>query len=205
MHHAFSAETIAPIDPSEKIQPAKLDEDNRVISPSSEGNRKNLTAQLSVAFLGREYIGSHPTTFSLGYFLRPNDLLTLRYSIFNGKYSEAAQKLRAVTLGYRSFLSNSFNVMPSLYYRRNTASFNKTPTLFSPGNGKLIYEDVGVGIRIGNEWQWEHFTLGCDWLGANYTAKVLNHYERSLGTFEDLSFAKSLTLTYLSFYMGFSF
>ena len=48
--------------------------------------------------------------------------------------------------------------MPTIYYKRNTGDFF---------NATLIYEDVGTGFRVGNEWQWENFTMGCDWVGVS--------------------------------------
>lgn len=113
--------------------------------------------------------------------------------------------MRAVTLGYRRFLGNSFNIMPTIYYRRNTADFNKEGNIFSIGIDNLIYEDVGTGIRIGNEWQWENFTMGCDWFGFNLTAVKINHKETGVGFIEMHAPMKGLTMTLLSFYLGYSF
>jgi hypothetical protein len=104
--------------------------------------------------------------------------------------------MRAVTIGYRRFLGNSFNVMPTIYYKRNTGDFF---------NATLIYEDVGTGFRVGNEWQWENFTMGCDWFGLNYKTVEINHKEKGLGPIDTHTPMKALTMTFASFYLGYSF
>lgn len=170
----------------------------------SKEARPNLKYQLAVAILGREYIGNG-VTVSAGHFLSPNDLVTLRYTTYNGSNDKALQKLRALTAGYRHFWGNSFNVMPTVYYRRNTADYFKEDHVTVTGSSNLIYEDIGLGIRLGNEFQWKNITLGCDWLGVNHTLKKLNHEERAQGTIDSLKLQKNLTITLLSFYLGYAF
>jgi hypothetical protein len=174
---------------------------------SSEGIRmaaKN-KLQFTFGFIGREYVAT-PITMGAGYIINPNTILTLRYSVFNGLADDgAAEKLRAVTLGLRIFMGNSFNIMPTAYYRRNTSDYFRTGDIFFSGNNNLVYEDLGVGFRIGNEWQWEHFMMGCDWLGINKTVKELHNSEHGQGIIDENTFRKSLTITAFSFYIGYEF
>ena len=169
-------------------------------------NRMNLKYQVAAGIIGREYLES-PLTLSLGYYVTSNSILSLRYTNFNGTDidDKAAVKLRAVTLGYRHFTGNSFNFMTSLYYRRSTIDYRNEGkfVLFGPTN--LIYEDVGVGFRIGNEWQWENFTMGADWFGLNRTVAKINYKQQSAGVLDELHFEKEWTLTLFSFYLGYSF
>ena len=113
--------------------------------------------------------------------------------------------MRAVTAGYRRFVGNSFNVMATIYYKRNTADFYKEGNTLSHGTTNLLYEDIGTGIRVGNEWQWENFTMGCDWFGLNLTSVKINLKEKGLGPIETHAPMKGLTMTLLSFYLGYSF
>ncbi|MEA9355470.1 hypothetical protein SHI21_04635 [Bacteriovorax sp. PP10] len=124
----------------------------------------------------------------------------------NSSDEYGAYKMRAVTIGYRRFLGNSFNIMPTIYYRRNTGDFYQEGQFSNVvGSNNLVYEDVGTGIRIGNEWQWENFTMGCDWFGLNLTSAKINFQEKSLGPIETHAPMKALTMTLLSFYLGYSF
>lgn len=169
-------------------------------------NRMSLKYQMTAGFIGREYI-ENPLTFSLGYYLDSSNIITLRYSNFNGSDvdNKAAIKLRAVTLGYRHFVGNSFNYMPTIYYRRNTIDYKNEGQFVIFGPSNLIYEDIGAGIRLGNEWQWENFTMGCDWFGVNRTVIELNYKQQSAGILDELNFEKQWTLTLFSFYLGYSF
>lgn len=134
-------------------------------------------------------------------------MLSLKYANQNGTNGDHATKMRSLTLGYRYFPGNSFNMMPTVYYRRsnsvsyNTAFFSGTPT-----RSTLIYEDVGVGFRIGNEWQWDNFTLGTDWFGINAKVIQINKEKHNdNGDFDLFNIEEDVTITMLSFYIGYTF
>lgn len=164
----------------------------------SEENRKNLKYQTTIAVLGSEYGSFNPITASLGYFIDHNSLISFRYSNHNISDVAVVEKMRATTLGFRNFLGNSFNIMPTVYWRRTNIDDTQT------ANRRFIYEDFGIGVRLGNEWQWENFTMGCDWIGMNRALKVLNKDNRSK-TFFDSDDKESINMTFLSFYLGYSF
>lgn len=160
---------------------------------TSEENRKSLNYQVALAFVGVEYGTSTPLTFSASYFFNPDNLLTLRYTNINNNN----EKLRAVAIGYKHFLGNSFNIMPTLGWRRTIGSSESN---FSP---RFKYEEINAGIRIGNEWQWENFTMGCDWVGINKTIIKL-HSTGDSGIINS-AIKQSTTFALLSFYLGYSF
>ncbi|MBY0412546.1 MAG: hypothetical protein K2Q18_00200, partial [Bdellovibrionales bacterium] len=178
---------------------------NRTFTSSAE-NRENLKYQITGSFLGHEYVAWSPLTISLGYFIDPDNILIARYSNYNGSDSvwdnDNSESLRAVTLGVRHFFNNSFNIMPTVYYRRSTKEGDYS--IFSGTHGKLTYEDVGIGVRIGNEWQWQNFTLGCDWVGVGRTAIKIND-QKTGGSWDDFDSDREYTVTLASFYLGFSF
>jgi hypothetical protein len=177
--------------------------------PSSQTHRMegNYKYQLNAGFAGVEYVGIGATTVGLGYFLSPKSMLSLKYANQNGTNGDEATKMRSLTLGYRYFTGNSFNIMPTVYYRRSNSVHYKTA--FFTGaveRSTLIYEDVGVGFRIGNEWQWDHFTLGTDWFGINAKVIQLNKEKHNgSGDFDLFSIEEDVTITMLSFYIGYTF
>lgn len=173
---------------------------------SSEENRKDLKYQTTLTFVGAEYGSNSPLTVSAGIFLNPNNIISLRYSNLNKSDGYEVEKLRAITLGYRHFLGNSFNIMPTAYWRRTKVDNNEpSNSIFFGRNPHFIYEDVGAGLRVGNEWQWEHLTMGCDWIGLNMAFKVLNKDEKQRTLFDNTDLKKAVNLTALSFYLGYSF
>lgn len=175
--------------------------------PDSETRRTegNYKYQFNIGYASLEYVGAGAATVGLGYVLSPKSMISLKYANQNGHYEDKATKMRSLTLGYRRFAGNSFNIMPTVYYRRSKSDrFNAG--LFTTGRSTLIYEDVGVGLRIGNEWQWENFTLGVDWFGLNAKVIQLNKEKRDTSDGFDLfNIEEDITLTVLSLYIGYTF
>lgn len=171
-------------------------------------NRENKNYQLAVG-VGNEYTIA-AMTLSAGYFLNSSEVITFRYaSITRDDESEAqsneAEKLKSYTLGYKRFLGNSFNIQPTVYYRRSSIDFVNEGAVKSFGTPNLTYDDMGVGFRIGNEWQWDNFVLGVDWFGINRTVYKINSEEKWQGSPQSINFKKGTTLTITSFYLGASF
>ena len=209
LQSAYSAEEI---DASESTTPvAMIKPFNRNYGLSSSENRENLTFQFAGAFLGREYLKLNSVTASLAYYTSPDEMLSLRYTNYKSTDPGEVIRLDVLTLGYRMFFGNSFNIMPSLYYKSSALSngsrskFNSSGNLVLQSNVNATYKDLGIGFRLGNEWQWKHFVMGCDWFGMNRTVKrftpqVENNYILSTEELE-----KDYTYTLLSFYVGYAF
>ncbi len=181
---------------------------------SSFGNRQNKKYQLAVGF-GIEY-SIFAFTLSGGYFLSPSEVVTFSYARITDDYIIREQDripnfkyqldiLRSYAFGYKRFLGNSFNIQPTVYYRRSSTDFVTMGTIEGAGTPNLIYEDIGIGIRIGNEWQWDNFVIGFDWFGINKTIHKINSQITWQGTPHSLVFKKETTLTRGSSYLGYSF
>jgi hypothetical protein len=162
--------------------------------PSLE-ERQDKRFQITIG-TGREYT-EVSTIYSAGYYLTPDDLLLIRYTLSDSdKYGMASSKeMRTVTLGYRKFLGNSFNIMPTIYYRRFASDWSTGTT-----KAYFDYRDAGIGMRLGNEWQTDYFTYGVDWFGINKGIKVANKSQGLIVTSQKL-----LSFTYGSIYIGLAF
>jgi hypothetical protein len=175
--------------------------DTNSLGQSAE-NRTHLKYQLTFAPIAGEYDGTENNfAFSAGYFYDAKNLINLRYTfqnspgtLGNSSTRDYPQTTRAITFGDRYFFGNSFNAMGSVYWRQHSKYDRSTHATY-------FYKDYGVGLRIGNEWQWENFTMGCDWFGLNHTLIKVND------TFPENGYAteKSLTMVLLNFYLGISF
>ena len=51
-----------------------------------------------------------------------------------------------------------------------------------------IFKKGGATLKIGNQWQWENFTLGVDWIGAAVELVDLGSKGRDLSEIENLEF-----------------
>jgi hypothetical protein len=138
-------------------------------------------------------------TVSAGYNLSPDDILLLRYTSGHGTSSESNKgifsvSVEALTIGYRKFFGNSFNIMPTLYFRSHIENRVNTPA-----TPDIKMKDIGAGFRIGNEWQTDYFIIGCDWFGLNHSI-----YKKTRSQYNILTEPR-LSLTLLSFYVGVNF
>jgi hypothetical protein len=158
------------------------------LAATSSEERAQLKYQATLQ-TGYDYKTSD-TQLSLGMFLKPDQMMNFKAGV--GK--DGDDKQTTFALQYKYFTGNSFYLAPELYYL-NYSESDKHKTLFDSVDENVTA--LGAGLRIGNQWQWQHFTLGCDWfgMGSNFA-----HWKRT----ED-SFSNPLTFTILNFYLGASF
>jgi hypothetical protein len=124
---------------------------------------------------------------------------------------------RLISVRYKQFVNNSFYwyaggadrmTHATLYDDSDLSGDNLTPI------ATYDTHDIGVTGAIGNQWQWENFTLGCDWIGFYAPlVKLKNDVSNGSGLTSSNastrdSFQKALTTTTvqaLRFYLGASF
>jgi hypothetical protein len=197
-----------------------------VKAPSPETIVEGTSAQFR---MGKEYqVTAQLTGFAvtpvasagvnLGMFIDRNSLVQFEYA--SGESTFLWTKTEAVLAGatYKRFYGNSFYTNFALDYRRITE--HADGDLFDFGSTTNDHRFIGrsetitAGIAIGNQWQWENFTLGCDWFGLNAPiAKLSSDYDRTGLTDEENSRAKEawdrmnnqVTAQLLRFYLGASF
>jgi hypothetical protein len=155
-------------------------------------------------------------TSEIGYFIKPDLVLSLNYISLESASTKHDNELdkditydsgsgSAIELSVKSFQSNSLYIKAGAYYRNQiivekdiddggflqfTSSENK--------NGEI--EDAGVFFALGNQWQWSHFTMGCDWLGASSSLGRWKYTNEGEGQAVTLS-----SVRVLHFYLGASF
>lgn len=171
-------------------------------SQSSLENRKDLKYQTTLSIIGADYSGFRSNfTLGVGYFVNDTNLINLRYtfqnssgSLENTSSNDYPESTRALALGDRHFFGNSFNTLATIYWRDHSK--------FDRSNGRTYYfKDYGFGVRLGNEWQWKNFTMGCDWFGLNHSLiKVSDSFPAT-----SFGLDRELTFAFLNFYLGYSF
>lgn len=168
-------------------------------APFEEGkssrNRLDRKWQLALG-LGIEF-GIPSMNYNASYYLDPNSLLNLRYS-HRGDYDKdgGSKELSAFKFGVKKFVGNSFFYLPNIAYRNTshttTADYN--------------YQDITLGVRIGNEWLLDNFTLGIDWLGFNQHIIELEEKVTPDGPVpSNADIEKTITFDFLGIYVGYSF
>ncbi len=149
---------------------------------ASEEKRVSLKYQTTLHF-GIDY---HASTTQLGFskFLNSDSLLGLRF----GARESNKENQTNVTFQYKRFTDNSFYFAPEIFYLNYTEKFSRSKDYEQTG--------MGLGIRLGNQWQWDNFTLGCDWVGIGRTMVYFK------STASDKNF---YTVTLANVYLGWSF
>lgn len=155
---------------------------------------------------------------NLGYFLKPNMVL----SIEGTKGSEATWDLfddtevdaRSIGIHLKHYVGNSF------YYRvgvdHRTMEHRYTDFFITSTTRTFDAKSLGVTVNIGNQWQWEHFTLGCDWVGVTLPVSKSYSNESVVTTGDAVyhqgqleedkkDYMESPILNLLRFYIGASF
>ncbi len=200
------------------VEPPQADS---IYRDSSEFNRLNKNFSIETVVVG--YGPSRATTvgFNLGIFLDRNSLIEIQalggrpitlsflnsYDIYT----------RSFGVHYKHFHGNSFYWAAGLDYRSVDYKSNAYDLFNSSVLETRTFDgsSLGPSLVIGNQWSWENFTLGCDWIGfylpitsqvnsEKESSGAPNAYSRSLKDEEDYYIKSSSTIG-LRFYLGASF
>jgi hypothetical protein len=188
----------------------EIREYERIVVDESMKNRMDKKYSLN-ATIGGLGFSTTTTAFEASYFLKPNKVITLQYTKLGGNSENSDNDTAAdetwkrdglghvFSVGLKKFESNSFYYKPEIYTRTQEfvhSTSSSSSVLLSKETAFI--NDVGVSFKIGNQWQWENFTLGCDWIGItrSMTASKISS--------NIYSYEKNST-TLLNLYMGASF
>lgn len=95
-----------------------------------------------------------------------------------------------ISLQYKRYVSNSFYFAPEIVYL-GTQAKNLDADSLSQNTGSNV---LGAGLRIGNQWHWKNFTMGCDWIGVGQAliylknTQEINGYATLFNTYVGYSF-----------------
>jgi hypothetical protein len=121
---------------------------------------------------------------------------------------------QSLGLGIKNFIANSFYYTGSLNYRQieysEAENFGSIYDYAYDFSGNATTGD----FSIGNQWHWQNFTLGCDWIGLSVPLASSIDSETVSGNIAEAqdnldyaqsNFLKSFTVRLLNFYLGASF
>ncbi|HWU43533.1 MAG TPA: hypothetical protein VN132_08850 [Bdellovibrio sp.] len=192
-----------------------------VFRDSSEQYRMNkkFTAQWQVVGVGPT--GTIQAGLTLGMFLSRNDLVQVEWAHGSNEVNDnalttwsivrATAEGTSVGVNYKHFAGNSFYFKGGVDYRTISYEYNDS---WSPEVYNFKGRGVDASFLIGNQWQWDNFTLGCDWVGITVPLSHEITEEKitssQVGTNSDLKkaedhYLKNAIAQGLRFYMGLSF
>ena len=188
---------------------------NSVVEDSSAYNRMDKDVTISYQLTGIAVVPSNG--LNVGYFLNRNTILQLEYAEGKMGFTDFDIKARTIGANAKYFFGNSFYGKGGVAYR-SVGVYNLECVSCKAGSRIDLgsADSVGAEVAIGNQWQWEYFTLGCDWLGAMVpfsTTKVANN-AKAAGVSDDTNkeiddiwnrIGKTTSIQLLRFYLGASF
>lgn len=156
-------------------------------SPENRANKKvELTYQL-----GGDYRMA-TTQVAAMYFIDSNRLVGLKAGSQNGNNEQQT----SVAIQYKQYTTDSFYLAGEAFYLNTREDINGVWGDVFQTHDYAEYKSLGMGIRIGNQWTWDYFTLGCDWIGVG---------NRVIRFQRDTSKTSDLTITVLNIIAGISF
>lgn len=137
------------------------------VNNESQKNRENKKFQLLLNS-GVE-LGEAMGGVTLGYYLKRDQIISIGFSKFDDDINnyEEYEKGTLIKASSKVFTGNSFYLDGGLFYMESKENRIKVLGFSSSQDTYDLteYKKIGGQLRIGNQWQWENFTLGCDWIG----------------------------------------
>jgi len=111
---------------------------------------------------------------SAAVFLDRNSLLDIDYTRANNSWLGYKVEIVMGGVHYQRFLTNSFYLKAGVDYRM-MRFYDSWDWLFGGSStGEFARHDsIGPSFAVGNQWQFEHFVIGCDWGGVYVPAVIL--------------------------------
>lgn len=202
---------------SESRSKAEIYERYEKPDTSSLAQRQGKVGYLSVQPLGFAVFPVPSIGLNGGFYLDSNRLVQIEASRGKLPFDFFAIDAESLGVNLKYFVGNSFYLKGGGAYR-TIAINNVECAACSPGFNRNwgSAKTIAGEFAIGNQWQWENFTLGCDWIGVMVpltTAGVdplpsstsLGRREREELDRSWQQLAKSTSTSFLRFYLGASF
>jgi hypothetical protein len=210
----------------ENVEVVPREEKETVISGSSENHRMGKTYIFNgqVLGFGPNLISSQG--LSAGYFLNRNMVVfidaTYGKAEDDGKFlswdsGDFNIKGASVGVHFKHYVGNSFYYRAGIDYRTMDFQYDYVSS-FSPSSNYsrgFKGKSVGATFGIGNQWQFENFNLGCDWVGVTIpiSKSISDEYVTAGGPSYNLTdladdeddYVRKTSLNLLRFYLGASF
>lgn len=151
-----------------------------IYADSSEANRIDKKFDIHYTLVGVDANSFVAQGLTVGYFLDRNKqvlaevksgkgaVTRYRYESYNSvtkEWSTDAQ-IKQVGVHYKHFVGNSFYYRVGGDYRTVDYKYDLSGSFYGDVSSSEFKSTAIIGsLVIGNQWQWENFTLGCDWIG----------------------------------------
>ncbi|ATH08395.1 hypothetical protein BIY24_10675 [Halobacteriovorax marinus] len=153
---------------------------------------------------------------TLGKYINPKNILELSLNKFSDidpdRYNTVSYKgrLMKVDLGLKSFVGNSFYLKGGLGYTKGRLERISSEWTYDSNFNYSEYLVLNINevnalsaeADIGNQWQFESFTIGMSWIGVS--SKILNFNDSEFSSSQD-SINSKTSIRILNLQLGMSF
>ncbi len=192
----------------ENKEPTQEDRSNRyarVVVDESRMNRENLKFTFDFNLTG-QMLQSQASGINIGYFKDLDNIIYLSYfELEHNDYDWFDEELDngyIIEAALKHFVGNSFYIRPSIYFYSQELADDEDYDSASNSyiiTDKTVYKAAGVGFNIGNQWQWENFTVGCNWIGVRKDISIMDEDGPGTDAYQEV------TAEFMTFYLGASF
>lgn len=192
---------------------------------ASERQRVGKHHMLAVELLGVQTSMGLGSGFRYGYYLNSDSIIAVQVAFASKKASsgdddfgssssdsdynfglydaQRVGKSQLFEVEYKHFATNSFYWSAGLGDRQTDSRLEAYKDSFFDDNedrttiARAKTHDLGVSGAIGNQWQWDNFLLGCDWIGLYLP---LAHLSQTKGGEQDLPDGSGIAKARQSYY-----
>lgn len=181
---------------------AKLD------SKTSRALRENKNYLITYQALGVGPLKNYGSGLAFGKFLS-SDLILFIEGVHGGMnllLDNGQGKVWSIGGHAKNFIGNSFYWRAGIDYVSTSYRCSNPGTWFFFCGDDFDAQSAVISISIGNQWQWENFTLGTDWIGFGTSLPISSSASRAEGgTVPDQYRKVGSAGSLLRFYLGFAF
>lgn len=202
---------------SKPQDPRIIKQADYIIEDSSRHNRmdKKYAGWVQLLGVGPSVSGSSGAAF--GYFHTSDDIFFLELTKGSADSALASWNgyfnidTKSVGVHWKHFTGNSFYLNTGLDFRSVDYEYSNSVTATT---SEFEATSTALSFAIGNQWQWDNFTMGCDWVGVSVplTDDISKASITTGSTFEEDEFREDQKLfseethiQLLRFYLGASF
>lgn len=193
---------------------------NAIYEGSSEHNRIGKKFHLSLMPIGVGPAFAFWTGFNAGYSIDRNNSILLSVNNLNKQSETCTGDIscsisgNSLSASYKRFVSNSFYFIGGASYRQ--VKYAKAENFGSISDYAYDFDGNGIALdfSIGNQWHWQNFTMGCDWIGGSIpvanrieTENISGNLSYGQSSLDDRKkmYFESFSLRALNFYIGANF
>lgn len=150
----------------------------------SSSNRSNKSAYVAYDAIGLTLMPVAGPR--LGYFVSKDFVAEAGFATGDAKLGDFEANKKIIEIKAKKFFGNSFYIDGGLGYETWDVSYSViADTGSDTRNLSGSVQNTGIAMHLGNQWQWDGFTMGCDWVGYFMSLNTATSFSSESGVSEE--------------------